>query len=74
MLFRRFGYLQARILLEKQDDLRRLESDLNLMDNDDIDEGRGRYLKTRVYNDSDCMKPHQELMKKIEAKWLEYCQ
>ena len=36
MLYRRFGYLQARVLLDKQDELRRLEDELDKYDRDNI--------------------------------------
>lgn len=32
MLYRRFGFLQSRLLLDKQDELRELEKDLDRMD------------------------------------------
>lgn len=32
MLYRRFGYLQARVLLDKQDKLRQLERELDVFD------------------------------------------
>lgn len=32
MIYRRYGYLQSRILLEKQDELRSLEAQLDAMD------------------------------------------
>ena len=72
MLYRRFGYLQARLLLEKQDDLRRLESRLGLLDGDD--EGKTDVLKTREYYDDEYMKERKSLMEVIEKKWLEYCE
>ncbi|RFU34107.1 hypothetical protein B7463_g2216, partial [Scytalidium lignicola] len=37
MLYRRFGYIQARLLLSKQDQLRALEEDLDKVDKDDDD-------------------------------------
>lgn len=74
MLYRRFGYLQSRLLLEKQDDLRRLESQLEVMDYEDNVPARRDILKTRLYHDDECAKERKALVEKIEKKWLEYCE
>ena len=36
MIYRRFGYLQARVLLEKQDKLRLLEESLDAFDEENV--------------------------------------
>ncbi|KIW68872.1 hypothetical protein PV04_04787 [Phialophora macrospora] len=72
MLYRRFGYLQSRLLLEKQDDLRRLELKLDIMDSADEDEGGGDLLRTRLHQNEDFMAERRTLMEQIEKKWLEY--
>lgn len=72
MLYRRFGYLQSRLLLEKQDDLRRLEYELDCMDAADVAEDE-EVLRTRRYYREDDMKDRVDLMQRIEKKWLEYC-
>jgi hypothetical protein len=46
MLYRRFGYLQSRVLLEKQDDLRQLEEALKRLDEEDVESGEDM-LRTR---------------------------
>ena len=72
MIYRRFGYLQSRLLLEKQDDLQRLELKLDIMDNgvasDDEDS-----LRTRLDYGEEYMEERQTLTAQIEKKWLEYC-
>lgn len=49
MIYRRFGYLHSRMLLRKQDQLRKLEADLDDYDNEDAsgEETAKRLLKSR---------------------------
>ncbi len=72
MLYRRFGYLQSRLLLEKQDDLRRLEEELDRMDRKDAKKDR-RNLMTRQDIGEDVFAPRRKLMKDIETNYCEYC-
>jgi uncharacterized protein YydD (DUF2326 family) len=72
MIYRRFGYLQARLLVEKQDDLRQLEMALGAMDNED--DGKADVLKTRYFYNKESMKERKSLMEQIEKTWLEYCE
>ena len=69
MLYRRFGYLQARLLLYKQDELREAERDLN---ESDIIDARGEpsWLKSREKDDKKSRR--KEILKTIETKFLEY--
>jgi hypothetical protein len=53
-LYRRFGYLQSRVLLEKQDDLRQLERELERLDQQDK-EADEELLRTRDPIDLDEM-------------------
>ena len=71
MIYRRFGYLQARLLLEKQDQLRRLEWDLDLMDEEDK-RAQPRSLITFETADAGKAQVRQELMQKIEEKFRDY--
>lgn len=67
MLYRRFGFLQARILLNKQDELRVLELDLDHMDSvstPDVLQSR----ETDVYMSD----KRKNLLVKIEEKFKEY--
>jgi hypothetical protein len=67
MLYRRFGFLQARLLLNKQDQLRALEEQLDEIDRGDDEE----YLTSRDMDDAD-ERPRSKLLKKIETKFKEY--
>ncbi|MCJ1244332.1 hypothetical protein MMC30_001530 [Trapelia coarctata] len=77
MLYRRFGFLHARLLLNKQDELRELEEELRDMDNDDWEEESSRrFLQSRELDEcrdlEDGRKSRQGLLEKIEKKILEY--
>ena len=75
MLYRRFGYLQSRLLLEKQDDLRLLEEELGR-----LDRRHGKVpgsdmavsLKTREESDKPYVQERKSLLGRIETKWVEY--
>ena len=67
MIYRRFGYVQARLLLEKQDDLRFLENKLDVLDREDSVDNRD-VLWTR----SDYEEPRKELMARLENTFIEY--
>ena len=67
MLYRRFGFLQARLLLNKQDQLRALEEELDEIDQDD----EPMYLKSRDMDDAD-ERPRTRLLEEIETKFKEY--
>lgn len=67
MLYRRFGYLQARLLLNKQDQLRALEEDLDKLDKYD-EEG---FLRSRD-KDEAANTERCQLLKDIEVKFKEY--
>ncbi|KAK4931278.1 hypothetical protein LTR49_002336 [Elasticomyces elasticus] len=64
-LYRRFGYLQSRLLLDKQDELRQLEKQLDSMD---TSEENPAALITR----SGQGQPRKELLTKIESKFRDY--
>lgn len=68
MVFRRFGFLQARLLLHKQDELRELEVDLDRTDKLDIVRGP-QWLETRQ-DDGNAFR--KELLGNIEEKFNEY--
>ena len=71
MIYRRFGYLQARLLLEKQEHLSRLEWHLEEMDDKDK-EAQPRDLITLGDDEADQSSARRELMQKIEAKFRDY--
>ncbi|KAE8443151.1 hypothetical protein EG329_002320 [Mollisiaceae sp. DMI_Dod_QoI] len=72
MLYRRFGFLQARILLYKQDELRELEEELDGMDNRDA-KTRARKLKSRERDDAQC-EDRKILIAKITRTFNEYAE
>ncbi|KAF1986968.1 hypothetical protein K402DRAFT_331180, partial [Aulographum hederae CBS 113979] len=64
-VYRRFGYVQARLLLEKQDEMRRLED--RLIDMDEQDKAtNSKRLVTREFE------PQRELLQTLEQRFLEY--
>jgi hypothetical protein len=71
MLYRRFSYLQARLLLYKQDELRDLELELDHLDA--IDENKDpRLLRSRERDDA-TSGLRKRLIGEIEEKFNEYC-
>ena len=71
-MFRRFGYLQARLLLEKQTRLNTLEQQLYFRDRSDEEDGCSR-LYSLEYSDETGSKP-EELMHEIKKSLCEYGQ
>jgi hypothetical protein len=72
MVYRRFGYLQSRLLLEKQDDLRRLESELDRFDKKEFKKNEEALMSRQDIEEPESA-PRRELMQKIETKFNEYC-
>ncbi len=70
LIYRRFGYLQARLLLDEQDELQALERKLDKMDTDDASNHPLR-LQTRDLKEEDAA-PRRKLLKQIKEKYLEY--
>ena len=64
-IFRRFGYVQARLLLEKQDDMRRLENEMLEMDKKD----HGTKSQRLTTRDEE---PKRDLLQRLETKYHEY--
>jgi hypothetical protein len=71
MIYRRFGYLQARLLLEKQEQLRRLEWELEVLDENDK-QASSRDLITFADNEDGNVQERQQLMQRIEEKFRDY--
>ena len=72
MLYRRFGEVQARLLLEAQDDLRRLQKELHFLDLEETEGEDKEHLKSRkVYNEGSSVK-RQELMKELKKAFKDY--
>ncbi len=71
MVYRRFGYLQSRLLLEKQEHLRKLEEELETLDTED-EQAESRNLTTMENYDSERYKPRRLLMERIESQFQAY--
>lgn len=76
MIFRRFGFLYSRVLLNKQDEIRELESRLDKMDEEDYENKSTRVcLKSRSRDEKRTCNTGQtrkELLQASEKKLLEY--
>jgi hypothetical protein len=70
MLYRRFGYLQSRILLRRQDELRELETELGMLDCDTAAEDSA-LLRSWEKGAAESL-AHTELLDRIEAKYKAY--
>ena len=73
MVYRRFGFLQSRLLLEKQDDLRLLEEELERLDQEEVGQNE-RILRNRFGINQPRFEKRRDLMKRIEEKFCEYCE
>jgi hypothetical protein len=70
MIYRRFGFLSSRLLLDQQDKLRLLEEELDEIDQDDDEKNNNRNI-TRDLPEEDS-KERQELLGKIKVEYCEY--
>ncbi|KIW01448.1 uncharacterized protein PV09_07206 [Verruconis gallopava] len=77
-LYRAFGYLHSRVLLQLQDELVALEKELDDLDRADEAEGRNQNLKRRRYDErrprdaEDGFRPRKQILADIHQKLLEY--
>ncbi|KAL8703682.1 MAG: hypothetical protein Q9201_003136 [Fulgogasparrea decipioides] len=80
MVYRRFGSVFSRLLLTKQDEIRRMESMLKAMDLTDRRDGNGAYLMSLSEDEQRDELPagwpesRGTLMNKLEKKTLEYAE
>ena len=77
MIYRRFGFLHARLLLYKQDELKELENELREMDKrDERDEKGSKCLQSRrkddLRKDRASCESRKDLLQRIEKKAYEY--
>jgi uncharacterized protein DUF6594 len=73
MLYRRFGYLQSRVLLDKQDQLGILEKELQELD-DDLYRGRKTWTQTRNHIMDKALRERRgDLLNKIADAYCSYC-
>ncbi|KAG7006561.1 hypothetical protein G7Y79_00014g037360 [Physcia stellaris] len=77
MVYRRFGIVFSRLLLNKQDEIRMLEAQLLAMDRTDVANGNAKYLKKRDQRTFDTLplgwtETRPQILASLEAKILEY--
>lgn len=78
MIYRRFGFLYSRLLLDKQDELRRIERDLDSIDERDANgsESARKCLQSRSKDDSnndvDDAYTRRALLQKAERRLYTY--
>ena len=79
MVYRRFGSVFSRLLLNKQDEIRTLEAELEAMDKTDRVSGNGNYLMSRTLDmdrehlpDAFNGRSRPQLMEELEKKAMEY--
>ena len=68
MTYRRFGHVQSRLLLEAQEDVRRLEQELDLLDFDDAHRDDGRTLDSKHW----FSKERKDLMNTLRTAFNDY--
>jgi hypothetical protein len=71
MIYRRFGYLQSRLLLEKQEELRVLEEELDILDAQMHNKRPNDLTTTNL--PKDVAEPRKLLMEKIQNAFCDYC-
>lgn len=69
MIYRRFGYLQSRILLQKQDEMRELEDQLDTMDKEDMENDFDK-----LYSRKSQGAARLDLLTTIENTFCQYCE
>lgn len=72
MVYRRFGYLQSRLLLEKQERLRLLEKELDTLDKCQTNGEDDEMALCTLDTDLDIKNPREELMARVENAFNEY--
>lgn len=73
MTYRRFGGVQARLLLEAQDDVRILEEQLEDLDEDETaNDGQKNALCSRKLYGVNWSKKRRDLMKSLKVAYTEY--
>jgi hypothetical protein len=70
MIFRRFGLLSSRLLLDQQDELRCLENDLGELDKFDAEEDPRRNWSRNVSEEDS--KERRDLLDRIREEYCKY--
>lgn len=71
-VYRRFGWLQSRLLLRKQGELHSLEAKLGEIDQDILEQRPVWLQKVNLPQQEPLIVEQQNLLTKIETKWCEY--
>lgn len=69
-IYRRFGYLQSRLLLDRQEELRSLELKLERMEKEMMKDDDDRFCSRLMFGPD--AKAHRQLLSDIEAKFCSY--
>ena len=72
MVYRRFGYMQSRILLARQERLRRLEIDLDELDEEQVAQTNNPKLLCKAKIGGGMEIEREKLMLEIEKEYFEY--
>ncbi len=72
MIYRRFGEVQARLLLEAQDDVRRLETQLHSLDRIETGTDSPERLCKRSFQNKDSSPERQKLMASLKDAFKNY--
>lgn len=72
LIYRRFGWLHSRVLLNLQDELQQLERDLEREDEWEYSHGNDKKLKSRRKDRKGPKTKRQDILKSINAKLKEY--
>jgi hypothetical protein len=73
MIYRRFGYVQSRVLLDKQNQLSVLEKELQELD-DELYKRRETWTQTRKHiTDKDIRGRREDLMNRTADAYCLYC-
>lgn len=71
-VYRRFGYLENRLLLDKQEQLRRLETQLEKLDREQVASSKRPDLLCKANIGGDMGQDRKILMGEIEKTYLEH--
>ena len=72
MVYRRFGYMQSRILLARQERLRRLEIQLDELDAEQVSRADNPDLLCKAKSGGEMEIEREKLMLEIEKEYFEY--
>lgn len=71
-IYRRFGTLRNRVILQKQHELAKLEKDLEELDKRDHEDDERKFCLSSIEFDQELSTERQTLIQSIEGKLAEY--